>query len=172
METKKDEQISLEIRHLEENDWETFKEIRLLALQLSPEEFASSYEEEENFHQVDWKQALKQSEIYGAFVNTRIVGITGFFVYNYKKMEHKGMFFGMFVKPDMRGKGIGNQLMSAIIRQASKSLSQLHCMVVASNKQALALYKKFGFEKYGTESNGLKVGDVYYDLHLLALKLK
>lgn len=48
---------------------------------------------------------------------------------------------------------------------------QLHLMVVTTNQMALKLYQKNGFRIYGTEPRSLKIGDIFYDEHMMVLEL-
>ena len=79
------------------------------------------------------------------------------------------------VRSDMRGKHIGEALVSDCIKKAAEigfGILQFNA-VVATNKAALALYKKLGFVQLGTIPNGfrLKSGE-YEDIipHYIVLK--
>jgi len=48
---------------------------------------------------------------------------------------------------------------------------QVHCNVVTSNDRARRLYERHGFSVYGTEPRALKVGDRFYDEHLMICRL-
>ena len=79
------------------------------------------------------------------------------------------------VRSDMRGKHIGEALVSDCIKKAAEigfGILQFNA-VVATNKAALSLYKKLGFVQLGTIPNGfrLKSGE-YEDIipHYIVLK--
>ena len=58
------------------------------------------------------------------------------------------------VSGDYRRQGIGEQLISRLIRELSKRGSHILCLEVrASNEAAIALYKKHGFEEVGRRKN-------------------
>ena len=58
----------------------------------------------------------------------------------------KAHLFSMWVAPEVRNRGIGNQLVSAIIDWAkSHSLADLYLMVTSSNRGAIAFYHRLGF---------------------------
>lgn len=89
------------------------------------------------------------------------------------KTCHKGNVFGIYVKPDFRGKSIGKALLTELIEQAKKceGLEQINLAVVTENHSAKKLYDSLGFEVYGTERNALKFNGNYFDEDLMVLKL-
>jgi len=71
---------------------------------------------------------------------------------NRPRRNHVGSI-GMIVRDDWQGKGIGTQLMQAVVDLADKwlNLSRLELGVYPDNEPAIKLYKKFGFQVEGTE---------------------
>lgn len=167
-----DSQNNYKIRLLKEQDWQLWKDIRLEALKNHPESFSGSYEEESQWSQQKFEQALKQSDIFGAFADQKLVGIACFFIHPREKMKHRGVLHGMYIKPAFRGTGIAEKLVKKIINHASEYVLQLHCTVVTENDNATHFYKNRGFQIYGTEPRSTRVGDRFYDEHLMVLKLK
>ena len=90
--------MNTEIRQLQEQDWEIWKGIRLEAVQLHPEAFGSSYEEESLWKDEDFKNSLIKSDIFGAFEEKKLIGIAGFFQFKLLKLKHRGNLFSMYVK--------------------------------------------------------------------------
>jgi len=161
----------IEIRVLTPDEWKLWKEFRLFALQESPLAFGSTYAEEVVFSDERWKQQLATMSIFAAFDGSRIVGCAGFRVHELLQMKHRGVFFGMYVHPDYRGKGVGQQLLTALIVHAKNHVIQLHCGAKSINTPAIALYEKNGFVRYVLEPRAIKVGDTYYDDVWMVLKL-
>lgn len=159
-----------DIRNLQEQDWLLWKEIRLEALKLHPEAFGSSYEEESLWAEENFKQNLVKSDIFGAFINHKLVGIAGFAIYGPQKLKHKGMLFTLYVKEENRGQGIAGRLLETVIHHARTRVLQLHCSVNVENHAAFKLYQKHGFQIFGTEPRALKVDEAFCDLHLMVLK--
>lgn len=151
-------------------DWQAWKTIRLEALQNAPEAFGSSYYEEANLSDEDFKSSLYKSSIFGAFIGPELVGCAGFFVQDQIKMRHRGVLYSMYVRPEHRGKGVLNRLVETVIGHAKSRVMQLHVTCVTTNQTALQLYEKHGFTIYGTEPRSLKIGDEFYDEHLMVLK--
>lgn len=68
-----------------------------------------------------------------------------------------------------RGKGIGTQLFDHLDKWAiEKELHRLELTVVTSNKGAVSLYKKQGFEIEGTKKHSLYIEDRFYDEYYMA----
>jgi len=62
-------------------------------------------------------------------------------------------------------------MLEAVILYAQSRVLQLHLTVVTTNLGAIKLYQKHGFKIYGTEPRALKIGDVFFDEHLMVLDL-
>lgn len=166
----------METRKLNETDAKKYQEIRLNALKTDPEAFGSTYEREVEFtlEQVASRIApTKDRFVLGALHNGKLVGTVTFMRESGLKTCHKGNVFGMYVKPDFRGKAIGKALLSELIEQAKlcEGLEQINLAVVTGNRSAEKLYNSLGFEVYGTERHALKFNGHYFDEHLMVLKL-
>ena len=162
--------MNCEIRQLQIQDWALWKEIRLEALKLHPEAFGSSYEEESLWEDEQFKHNLYKNYVFGAFVNDKLVGVSGFFILEPQKLKHRALLFAVYVRKENRGHGIAGQLLKEIITLARQSVIQLHCTVITENKGALKLYQNHGFQIYGTSPRTLKLGEKFYDEHLMVLK--
>jgi len=68
-----------------------------------------------------------------------------------KRGEHVGLF-GISVAKDFRGEGIGFEMMTTVIQEATVQMADLkliHLECFASNINALKLYQKIGFKEVG-----------------------
>lgn len=160
----------MKIRLLTEKDWQIWRSLRLEALQNSPETLASSYEEAENFSQEEWEDKLTKSDIFGAFIDNKLIAAVGFRRLNRLKTMHRGDLFAMYVTPEYRGQGIASQLIDVIINHAKSRVIQLHLSCVTNNESAVKLYQKHGFKIYGTEPRSLKIDDDFFDEYLMLLE--
>ena len=86
-------------------------------------------------------------------------------------MAHKGVIWGMYVRPNARRAGIGRRLVEAILDHARQRVELIQLTVVRDNEQARHLYASLGFQEYGIERNALKQDGRYYDEVLLAKDL-
>ncbi len=63
---------------------------------------------------------------------------------------NEGDITNVAVSPNRQGRGIGRQLVQAMIqRTQDKGVTQLHLEVRASNQRAISLYQSLGFERVG-----------------------
>ncbi|RKD31310.1 GNAT family N-acetyltransferase [Lacrimispora algidixylanolytica] len=81
--------------------------------------------------------------------------------------------FGISINQKYWGLGIGSLLISAVISSAHEmGYEQLELEVVSGNERGLALYRKYGFEIYGTRNHAFKYRDgTYASEYLMMLKL-
>jgi ribosomal protein S18 acetylase RimI-like enzyme len=75
---------------------------------------------------------------------------------------------GIGVLPDFRGKGVGAALMQAALEEGRKRYVRIELTVRAENARAIALYKKFGFEREGICRDAIFVDGRYEDLVIMA----
>jgi putative acetyltransferase len=87
-----------------------------------------------------------------AIIDDRIVGMVSVATYpNRPRRRHAGAI-GISVHADWQGKGLGKELMRAIVDFADNwlNLTRLELEVYADNEAAIRLYERFGFEVEGT----------------------
>lgn len=161
----------MQIKKLTQKDWQLWKEFRLEALKNSPESFGSSYEEELNWSDVDFQQTLTKNDIFGIIIHNSLVSCASFYSLHVEKMKHRGFIWGMYTQPHYRGKSYASAIIQAIIKHAKSHVTQLHLTCVTSNINAVSFYQKHGFKTYGTEPRALKIGNTFFDEHLMALDL-
>jgi ribosomal protein S18 acetylase RimI-like enzyme len=162
-----------QIRLLTTDDAAAFSEVRLRALRAHPEGFG---EDADEFAALPLAEIATRfgdgtnAFVLGAFAPA-LCGTTGFFRQKGAKDRHKGVIWGVYVDPSLRGKGVGRALMQEAIERARTidGVEELHLTVTAINTGAIELYKTFGFTTYGVEPHALKVGDKYYAEEMMRL---
>jgi ribosomal protein S18 acetylase RimI-like enzyme len=161
----------IELRRLGAEDAAEYREIRLEALADSPHAFSSTLESEQGEPLDRFAARLADDLVLGAFNGTHLVGVAGFYVQPKPKHRHKGMLWGMYVRPDYRAAGIGRKLVEAIIAHARQHVELLQLFVIADNMPARRLYASLGFVEYGIERHATKYHGQYHDDVLMALPL-
>lgn len=159
------------IRQLTPSDAALYRGIRLEGLNSSPEVFGSTFEAEFSKPLAWFFERLRNSHIFGAFRGSELLGIAGFAVRQEEKERHKGLLWGMYVRPTARGTGVARRLVEAIIEFAGPRVELIQLSVVMGNEPARRLYTRLGFVEYGIERNALKYNGRYYDEILMAKDL-
>ncbi len=161
------------IKRIPPSDADLYRELRLEGLKDTPEVFGASYSDESTKASSYYYEVLTNNIVFGAYSNRdTLVGIAGLAIPLKEKLKHKGMLWGMYIKPEARGNGLAKCLISQIIETAKQTTEELLLTVVTSNTSAISLYKKLGFVEYGREPRALKIQDCYYDEILMRLPLK
>jgi RimJ/RimL family protein N-acetyltransferase len=162
---------AISVRLLRPDEAEAFRSIRLEALEQAPEAFQSSLADEAT-KPLDWfRERLQSSVVFGALAGPALIGTAGFYQQSGAKARHKGVLWGMYVRPSARGSGVATRLAESVIDHARDRVEILQLTVVASNARARRLYAHLGFVEYGVERRGLKLGDSYFDEALMAKPL-
>jgi RimJ/RimL family protein N-acetyltransferase len=159
------------IRQLTPGDAALYRSIRLEGLKDSPEAFGSTFEAEFTRPLAWFFERLSSSVVFGAIGDAKILGVAGFAARQGEKEWHKGLLWGMYVRPDARGAGIAGRLVEAVIAHARARVELIQLSVVVGNEQARRLYARLGFVEYGIEKNSLKYDGRYYDEILMAKDL-
>jgi ribosomal protein S18 acetylase RimI-like enzyme len=86
-------------------------------------------------------------------------------------MSHVG-YLGIGIKADYRGIGIGTQIIQMLKEESKKAgLKVLVLDAFATNKTALALYRKMGLQDAGRIPKAIHKNGKYIDLIRMALEL-
>ena len=97
-----------------------------------------------------------------------IVGLLGFLGRNLPQEAHVGAF-GISVDSDYRGRGIGSDLITALLAWAPlHGISRIEVEAFANNPRAIELYEHLGFEQEGRRRAAVIVGSEPVDVILLA----
>ena len=137
----------------------------------APEAFGASYETEVDRPEADFDRMLERNYVAGAWMSGALVGTAGYYTLAGIKEVHRGHIWGVFVQPAHRGAGVARALIEDILAHARQHVLQVHLSAVASNRAALALYERLGFVVYGIEPRSLRIGDRFFDEHLMVKRL-
>ena len=168
------------IRELTPADLESYRDIRLEGLRLSPDAFGSSYEEEVARPAADFLSRLSQrpGAMFGAFFDGNrgdeiLAGTIGCYAETSIKTAHKLFLVGMYVRPAHRRRGLGAKLVERVLSHARSigGIAVVQLGVACDNQPARALYERMGFKVYGIERKALKVNGRFLDEELRAIEI-
>jgi GNAT superfamily N-acetyltransferase len=127
-------------------DWQALRDIRLQGLRDAPDAFGSTYARESAFAESVWRQRATRDGSFIAFIpeasSSGAAGLAGGF------QEAAGVveLVSMFVRPQARGRGVGEALIDAVAGWArDKNATSVHLWVTETNKHARRLYERCGF---------------------------
>lgn len=142
------------IRLLGPDDLDHFKAIRIEALELEPDAFASSAAQWRALPETEWVRRMTENPVFVAFRDDEPVGIMGLLQETPIKRRHRATIIMVYVRADERGTGLAGRLLDAAIAHARKlRVSQLELSVNADNETAVSFYQRNGFSPYGRIPN-------------------
>ena len=100
--------------------------------------------------------------MFGGFIDGALVGTAGYARNTPAKEAHKGLVWGMYLRPSARGGGLAGALLDTVIAYARGKVEQLTLIVVSDNMPAVRLYESRGFVRWGLEPQALKLADGRY----------
>ncbi|HEX2903958.1 MAG TPA: GNAT family N-acetyltransferase [Jatrophihabitans sp.] len=147
--------MTVRIARAEPADWQQLRAVRLAGLEADPSAFGSSLERELAFTEDRWRSWPQTSTIYLACDGDRAVGIglirsltdrTDPADPPEKPPPPAGEINAMWVDPELRGEGIGELLLRALLDAGRAAGYQaVRLWVTRGNDGAIRLYERCGF---------------------------
>ncbi|WP_433061931.1 GNAT family N-acetyltransferase [Dactylosporangium sp. CS-033363] len=137
----------MDVRRLGPEDWELFRDVRLLALADSPGAFGSSLERERAYTEQHWRDWMAPDRGLKAVVDGT-AGVVGV----WRPEDREAELYSMWVDPASRGRGVADALLHEALRWArEQELGSVDLWVVGDNERARRLYERHGFRRTGEE---------------------
>jgi GNAT superfamily N-acetyltransferase len=148
------------VRETVADDWQALRDIRLEALRTAPTAFGTSYEEEARRGDEHWHNRIARGGTFLAYLPDASeasdasdtpdasdpVGLIG----GYPEDSHTVELISMYVRPQGRGRGVGEALVAAVIDWArERNATTVRLWVTETNTHAEALYERCGFALTG-----------------------
>jgi RimJ/RimL family protein N-acetyltransferase len=168
----------LRVRALGEADAQAYKALRDHALAHHEEAFTSDAATEAKRGADSYFARLGAGAdggfTLGAWRGDRLVGAISCERDLRRKVRHLGHVVGTMVALDEQRKGIGGELLRALIERASADdeLRLLTLTVTASNLGAVRLYERAGFTRYGTLPRAIRIAGRFLDKDLMLKDLR
>lgn len=145
-----------------------YRALMLEAHAAHPDAFTSTVAERKKRPPAWWKARLSDESdaarlVLGAFEGSTLIGAVGLSFERREKARHKVTLFGMYVRPQWRGRGIGRQLVIAALAHASErpGIRVIQLTVTEGNVPAVTLYESCGFVRFGVEPMAIAAGSEY-----------
>ena len=131
----------MSVRQLRPDEWQTARDVRLRALQESPDAFASSYAEEIERPDSWWEEGARKLAWFVAEDGKNVVGVAAGMPVD----EHCEVI-SMWLDPEHRGRGAADDLVAAVAAWAgARGATGLCLAVAADNDRARRFYERAGF---------------------------
>lgn len=99
-------------------------------------------------------------------LNQRRIGIADLYEIS---AQHRNAYVGIYILPELRGKGLGTEALTLLEDYASRllNLEMLGSKIVDINEPSMELFLRAGYEWSGTLRHWIIAGHNKYSLHLL-----
>ena len=156
------------VRQTTADDWKTWRDLRLRALQDTPTAFGSTYEREAAFTEDVWREragGVANAAALGhgtagpavlAFVGDVAVGMGG----GFRDLPGWLHVVAMWTDPGWRGHGVGRAVLEHLTAWSAAAALRVHLDVETTNLGARRLYERAGFVGTG-ETRPLRDGSSY-----------
>jgi GNAT superfamily N-acetyltransferase len=127
-------------------EWQVLRDIRLAALRDAPNVFGSTYAEQAASVEADWRRRISRGGTFFAYVpevdGNEPSGLVGGFQEKPATVE----LVSLWVRPRVRGLGVGDALVAAVIDWArARNATSVHLWLTETNQHARMLYERCGF---------------------------
>ena len=166
----------INVRHATLADIDSYRALRLEALQNYPSAFGQDYDENLLRPKEYWEKVLtinsEEQALFIAEQNGQLIGMTGIFRSLSRKSFHNATIGGVYVKPEWRGYRISEALIRSCLDWAKQhGVAIVKLAVATNNLQAVSCYERCGFTTYGTEPKAILHDGMYYDEYLMAIEI-
>jgi GNAT superfamily N-acetyltransferase len=166
--------MSISVRRLAPDDWQTWRDVRLAALADAPHAFGSSLAKEQAYEEADWRDWLQPDRGMKAVADAQAtaVGLVGAWLPGDR--DGAVELYSMWVQPSWRGRGFGDLLITEVLDWArAGNHKRVDLWVVDGNPTAERLYRRHGFrptEEYQPHPGDPGVRERVMTLDLTALR--
>ena len=127
-------------------DWQAWRDIRLQALRDAPDAFSSTYAEQNKLGEDHWRQRVAGGGLFLAWIPEVSAAEPAGMAAGCQAVAGTVELVSMFVRPQARGRGVGEALIDAVTGWArERGATSVHLWVTETNKHARLLYERCGF---------------------------
>jgi ribosomal protein S18 acetylase RimI-like enzyme len=122
-------------RRLTADDIDAFRTVRTEGLVNDPQAFRVSAADDQALSITAWRERLTRDFVVAVERRTdvptagnAILGIGGFARFGGTKADHKGLIWGMYVRPHARGEGVADAVMAALLDRRFLRAAWIHAL--------------------------------------------
>lgn len=153
----------MSVRRLGPADVDAFLELRRAGEASDAHFFRSTVADDEAIGRAGWEARLACEYVVGVDGDAGLVARGGFARMSGSKLDHKGLIWGMYVRPSHRGRGLASAVLEALLAEAATQVRQVLLTLYAHNTAAHALYGRHGFTVYAVEPEAIREGVAFRD---------
>ena len=134
----------IKVRILGEDEWQLYREVRLVALRDAPEAFVARFEDEGSFGDDFWRERMVRARRIVAERGDEPVGLGCLGLHD--EDPETGEVFGLWTAPAVRGERVAWGLVSTAARKAAEDGCRLlYFWAGSDNASAVGFASSFGF---------------------------
>jgi ribosomal protein S18 acetylase RimI-like enzyme len=139
--------ISFGVKVLTEDEWPVLRDIRLSALEESPQAFLSSFGHEAAYDEGRWRSEFMRGEWLVVIAGDQVIGLLGATMEEPARPSHERYLEYLWVWPGARRSGVGSMLLRTVLdRLRDSGVRTVWLWILDGNDSALRLYQGFGFQ--------------------------
>jgi ribosomal protein S18 acetylase RimI-like enzyme len=142
--------VTLTIRRVTPDDWQSHRDLRLEMLQAAPDAFFTQYTDVADLDEETWRERIAAQCHFQARLDDDPVGSVGVWD-DPETPDDASTLVAMYVAPRARGAGVGERLVRAVFEEAAaRGRTRVVLEVTEGNDRAIGLYRRMGFDFDGT----------------------
>jgi GNAT superfamily N-acetyltransferase len=155
----------ISVRRIRAGEGQIFRDLRLTALKESPAAFSSTYASAVGRRWESWRDQADSASsgtercTFIAFADRTPVGIAS--AYRDSAEADEGEVLQFWVNPDWRSRGVGRELLEALVRWCGENgVRRVRATVTAGDDRAVGFYVRQGFSPAASGSGDAEGGTV------------
>lgn len=156
----------LHIGSISPDDWKKVRDIRIRAVTEEPAAFGENPVEAGTISEAVWRERLASGQYLFVKRGEELLGMGCQVIEKNEKSKHIAWIYGVYIAPEIRGKGWGKKLLSALVELARKQhpgLIKVMLNASATQTAAIALYESLGFTRVGVLEKEIYVDGSFID---------
>jgi GNAT superfamily N-acetyltransferase len=153
----------MDIVRLGPEDAERFLALRKAMFDAEALNFRGAAEDDAAIGLAAWRERLARDHVYAVAQGDDWIAVGGLTRLAGRKLDHKGLVWGMYAVPAARGTGAAARILEQLEAAAREiGLRQLQLTLMADNPRAQTLYERHGYVLYAKEPDSVRRADGSY----------